>query len=275
MDIIKDYLKKFYKIISRPEVRILPGNLAFFLVLSLVPLLTLAGIICSSFSLSIGEVASVFKEILPTAVVEFLTPFFASSADSSHLILFLLVGFFIASNGAHAIILASNALYKTDGSRYLARRIKATFLTIILMLLFLFALVVLAFGNIIISFILNFEIFENVAASIYEMFVWFKWPIAFVLIFFMVKAIYTMAPDKKIASKYVNKGAMFTTFGWLITTAIYAFYANNIADYTRFYGSLSSIAILMVWLYFVSYIFVIGIAINTSYYELEDEKGIK
>lgn len=275
MNIIKDYLKRFYKIISKQEIRILPGNLAFFLMLSLVPLLTLAGMICSSFSISMGDVTSLFKEILPTAVVEFLAPFFTSNVESTHLVLFFIVGFFVASNGAHAIILASNALYKADSSSYLARRIKATFLTIILMLLFLFALVVLAFGNVIVRFILSFGIFENIASNIYEMFVWFKWPIAFVLIFFMVKALYTMAPDKKISSKYVNKGALFTTFGWLLLTAIYAFYANNIADYTRFYGSLSSIAILMMWLYLISYIFVVGIAINTSYYELEDEKGIK
>lgn len=273
MNIIKDYLKKFYKVISKPEIRILPGNLAFFLMLSLVPLLTIAGIIFSNVSI-FDNIVSFAKELIPSAVVYFLTPFFSAGTDGYHVILFLLIGFVVASNGAHAIILASNALYKTEGSGYLIRRIKAIFLTIILMLLFLFALIVLAFGNIIVKFILDFAIFKNISSSIYAMFVWLKWPIAFIIVFFMVKALYTMAPDKKIASKYVNKGALFTTFGWLFTTSIYSFYANNIADYSRFYGSISSIAILMIWLYFISYIFVVGIAINTSYYELEDEKGI-
>lgn len=274
MNIIKNYLNRFYKIVSKPEIRILPGNLAFFLILSLVPLLTLASMIFSSVSISFGDITTIFQQILPTAVLEFLMPFFSSSIEGTHSILFFVIGFFVASNGAHAIILASNALYKTDGSSYLVRRIKAIFLTGILMLLFLFALVVLAFGNIIVRFILSFGIFSNIASSIYDMFVWFKWPIAFVFIFVMVKTLYTMAPDKKVSSKYVNKGALFTTFGWLLSTAIYSFYANDIADYSRFYGSLSSIAILMMWLYLVSYIFVVGIAINTSYYELSDEKGI-
>lgn len=275
MNKIKEYFFEFYKIISKPAMRILPGNLAFFLVLSLVPLITLGGIICTKLSVSLLDFTSMFENLLPSAVVEFLQPFFAGSADGTHLIIFLIVGFVVASNGAHAIILASNALYETEGSSYLSRRIKAFFLTIILMLLFVFALVVLAFGNIIVRFILSLQIFDAIAPSIYDMFVWFKWPIAFVIIFFMIKALYTMAPDRKVSSRYVNKGALFTTFGWTIATAIYSFYANNLANYARFYGSLSSIAILMIWLYLISYIFVVGIAINTSYYGLSDEKRIK
>ena len=95
---------------------------------------------------------------------------------------------------------------------------------------------------------------------------------AFIIMFCLIKAIYTMAPDKKVSSMYVNKGALFTTVGWLFVTAIYAFYANNIANYNRFYGGLSNIAILMIWIYLISYVFVLGIAINTSYYEFEEEK---
>lgn len=272
MNKLKEYVKEFYHIATKPEIRILPGNLAFFLMLSLVPLITLVGILCSKFSISILEFTSIFENFLPTAVVEFLHPFFNGTTSGTHIVLFLILGFIVASNGAHAIILASNALYKIDDANYIVRRIKAFFLTIILMLLFVFALVVLAFGNIIVSFILELQIFSSIASSVYEIFVWFKWPIAFVLIFIMIKALYTMAPDMKISSKYVNLGSLFTTVGWILSTAIYSFYANNLANYDRFYGNISNIAILMIWLYLISYIFVIGIAINTSYYKIDDKK---
>lgn len=272
MNKLKEYVKEFYHIATKPEIRILPGNLAFFLMLSLVPIITLVGILCSKFSISILEFISTFENFLPTAVVEFLHPFFNETTSGTNIILFLILGFIVASNGAHAIILASNALYKIDDANYIVRRIKAFFLTIILMLLFVFALVVLAFGNIIVSFILELQIFSSIASSVYEIFVWFKWPIAFVLIFIMIKALYTMAPDMKISSKYVNLGSLFTTVGWILSTAIYSFYANNLANYDRFYGNISNIAILMIWLYLISYIFVIGIAINTSYYKIDDKK---
>lgn len=277
MERIKIYLKRFFEIVSKQEMRILPGNLAFFLVLSIMPLITLVGIICSALSVSIVDVTNMLNGFLPNGIVAILEPFFTANADDTpHMLLLLIIGFVVASNGAHAVILASNELYKTEGRSYIAHRIKAFFLTIILLLMFVFALIVLAFGNVILKFILNLEIFKYISFDIYSLFILLKWPTAFVTIFYLVKAMYTLAPDKKVGSKYVNKGALFTTAGWLIVTAIYAFYANNFANYNRFYGGLSNIAMLMIWIYLISYVLVLGIAINTSYYGLDGEKeGIK
>lgn len=272
MERIKIYIKKLLEIVTKQEMRILPGNLAFFLVLSIMPIITLFGIICSTLSVSIVDVTDMLNDFLPKGIVSLLEPFFTASADTPHLIVLLIIGFIVASNGAHAIILASNELYKTEGRSYFSRRVKAFFLTIILLLMFVFALVVLAFGNIIVKFVLNLEIFKYISFDFYSIFILLKWPTAFVIIFYLVKAMYTLAPDKKVGSKYVNKGAMFTTIVWLIVTAIYSFYATNIANYDRFYGGLSNIAMLMIWIYLISYVFVLGIAINTSYYGLDDEK---
>lgn len=275
MQRIKSYLERFFQIISKHEMRILPGNLAFFLVLSIMPLITLVGVICSLLSVSILDVTTMVNGLLPKGIVSLLEPFFTVSSETPHMIVLLIIGFIIASNGAHAIILASNALYKTEDANYIFRRVKAFFLTIILMLMFVFALVVLAFGNIILKFILSLEIFHYISIDIYSLFILLKWPTAFIVIFLLVKALYTMAPDKKISSKYVNKGSLFTTAGWLVVTALYAFYANNIANYDRFYGGLSSIAMLMIWIYLIAYVFVLGIAINTSYYGLDGEEEHK
>lgn len=272
MEKLKSYLKKLFQIVSMHEMRILPGNLAFFLVLSVMPLITLVGVICSTLPVSVVDISNMLNNFLPKGIVSVLEPFFTASGDTSHMIILLIIGFVVASNGAHAIILASNTLYKTEGRNYVVRRIKAFFLTIILMLMFVFALVVLAFGNIILKFILSLEVFSYISFDIYSLFILLKWPTAFIVMFCLIKAMYTMAPDKKVSSMYVNKGALFTTAGWLLVTAIYAFYANNIANYNRFYGGLSNIAILMIWIYLISYVFVLGIAINTSYYGLEGEK---
>ena len=251
-------------------MRILPGNIAFFLILSLIPIITLIGIICGFFSLSIGDVVTFLEDIIPKDVSKLLMPFLNTKTDGNH-IMFMIVGFVVASNGPHAIILASNTLYGVNNSDFIKRRIKALILTIILMNLFFFILVVLAFGNIIMKFILNLEIFANAGKNIYYLFAIFKWPIAFMLIFIFVKLLYTLAPDKKIKSKLVNRGASFTTVGWVLITAIYSYYANNVANYNVLYGSLSGIIILMMWIYIISYILVIGIIINTDEYKRLEE----
>jgi membrane protein len=81
-----------------------------------------------------------------------------------------------------------------------------------------------------------------------------------------------MAPDEKIKSSYVNKGAIFTTISWTLTTAIYSFYINNIANYGKIYGTLSNIVILMLWFWLLSYAFVIGLVLNYKNSEEENEK---
>lgn len=265
IQILKEYFDKLWRMISLPEMRILPGHLAFFFVLSTIPIITLIGLICSMFSISIVDVVNSLGSVIPHGVIEVLEPFMNIPASSIST-WFLILGFFLASNGAYSVMLASNTLYKFESTNYIRGRIKAIFLTIILMILFLFVLVVLAFGNAIVRFVLDLEMFQNVAANIYPMFVLFKWPIAFIIIFILVKLIYTLAPNRAVSSRYVNKGAVFTTVGWTGVTAVYAYYADHLANYNLFYGSLSNIIILMMWIYFVSYIFVIGIAINSSFY---------
>lgn len=274
MNQVRAYLKKLITLIQKEEMRVLPGNLSFFLLLSIVPILTLVGIICSLFSLSFENIINGVGEFIPNEADTFLASFLSGTQNPGNLVVYFIVGFIVASNGAHSIIVASNTLYQIENETYLKRRIKALFLTIVLISLFLFVLIFLAFGNGILRFILSIPMFMKMANRIYSIFILLKWPTAFLIVFWFIKLLYTMAPDRHIASKYMNKGALFTTIGWVLTTGIYSYYANNIAHYNLFYGGLSGLAVLMIWIYIISYIFVIGIAINTSSYQYLEEMKI-
>ena len=52
MERVKRFIRKVIKYISKPEMRILPGQLAFFIVISLIPLLALVGSIAGYLSVS-------------------------------------------------------------------------------------------------------------------------------------------------------------------------------------------------------------------------------
>lgn len=265
MKLFKRYMKKLIKIINKEEMKVLPGHLSFFLVLSLIPAITIVGLLCNVFDLSSGDIINFFDDVAPTGVMEVVRPFIHSSGSSIALI-YLIIGFILVSNGAFAIIQTSNTLYGVKNSSQLMGRIKSIFLTILLMFSFIFILIVLAFGNKIVGFILGLEMFSDISNNVYQVFVYLKWPLAFFMIYMIIKLIYTLAPDRSVKSKTVTKGAIFTTIGWLGITAIYSYYANNVARYDLFYGNLSNIIILMMWIYVISYIFVIGIAINVNSY---------
>ena len=268
MDRIKSVFKNLLEIIGKNEMRILPGNLAFFLVLSVVPIITLVGFIASFFNIDLNMIINAMQNTFPKEVSELLIPFISGKGIDINVGISMITGFIIASNGAHSIIVASNTLYNIPNDDYLKRRIKAFLMTFLLVILFIFVVVVLAFGNHILAAILNLGIFKNIISTIYPVFVYAKWPIAYFLIFFLLKVLFTMAPDKRIPSRFVNKGVRFATLGWMLATAIYSFYVNHFANYDIFYGGLSNIIILMIWIYILAYILVLGIAINTNNYEL-------
>lgn len=265
---VKNILTKLYNIIRKPEMLILPGNLAFFLVLSVFPIIILIGLIASTFSLSLDSIVAFINENLPRQIFDIITTFISGKGIDFNVGFFTVTAFVLASNGPHSIIVTSNTLYNFEQGSYLNRRIKALILTILLVLLFIFIIVVLAFGNIIVKAIFEIGILKNLSSFAYSMFVYLKWPIAFFIIFFSIKLLYTIAPDYNIPSRYVNKGAIFTTLGWILTTAIYSYYVTHFSKYDIFYGSLSNIIILMMYIYFLSYILVLGIAINSSSYEM-------
>lgn len=265
---IKEMFGKFVKINKKPEIQILPGNLAFSLVLSLIPIITLFGLTASFFSISIDSVIEFMSKSLPKDVSNILIPFIDGEGFDFNIGIFMIAIFFIASNGPYAIIVACNTIYNVHDNNTLRRRIKAIFLTIIIILIFIFIVVVLAFGNKILKMLLDMYLLANFSKEFYYMYILIKWPLSFLLIYFSIKLIYTLAPDFKIGSKYVTRGAVFTTLGWIFVTLIYAYYVNNIAHYDIFYSSLSNIIVLMTWIYILAYIFVVGMAINASTYQM-------
>ena len=90
--------------------------------------------------------------------------------------------------------------------------------------------------------------------------------------YFFLQSIYVMAPDKEVDRKGLNLGALFTTVFWLLGTYLYSWWINGFSSYDQFYGSLSSFAILMLWIYWLCYIFVIGLSLNVKVENHEMEK---
>ena len=267
MSKIKNYFKNLYDIIVTPSMSYLPGNIAFFLVLSIFPILTLIGVIASKFSINIDSLINLMHTTLPTKISEILAAFIQGKGFDSHIGIFMIIGFFLASNGADAIILASNNLYGFPNSDYIKRRIKSMFIIVLMILLVIFMLGFVGFGNNILNLVLQLIKDKTLVSIISKTFAILKWPFAIFIIFFNVKLIYTIAPDWKILSKHTTKGALFTTFGWIVVVKIYSYWVSHLANYDIFYGSLSNIAILMLLTYIISYILVIGIAINVRSYE--------
>jgi len=259
---LKKGINNFIKVITRPEMEILPGHLAFSFVLSIVPTLTILTYVASVFHFDLGFISEFITKSFSADFADMLLGVNIVAKADLNFFLTLIVGYIIASNGASSIIVSSNMIYGIKNSGFFKRRLKAFIMILIIILLFIFLLIFGVFGNKIIEMLQLMDLSDKILTNITLLVSVLKGPISWFIIFLFVKIIFTMAPDKKIPSYEVNKGAIFTTVGFIIITYIYSLYTTGFARYDVFYGNLASIVVLMIWFYLLSYIFTIGLALN-------------
>lgn len=268
---MKKILKEFKEILSKRELQILPGNLAYSFFLALIPIISLIFYFTTTFNLPNDILQNFLVETFPKGVVDLLQPVFTSNLTFDSFIP-LCLSIFVAMNGCGAIIVTSNTIFKFENSSPIRRFIKSLVLLIIVIILFAFIFVVPLLGTAIIELIGTFTHFvEDYRTIIDTVYFILQVPVSLVIIFVIIKTLYMIAPDQKISSKYVNRGAIFTTISWMIITWIYSYYINYIASYDAVYGNLANIVMLLFWFYILGYIFVIGLFLNKR----RTDKGIE
>lgn len=263
---MKKELKRIYKLIFQPYMRILPGNIAFSLMMALIPILSLIFLALNIFNFSYPTFSDKLANFIPSAVIDIIMEFLSSNRFNSAIL--LIIGIWAASSGMNALIIASNVVYNHEVNNWFKRRAKALTLTFLVILMIVINLGVLVFGSTVLGFIIRLF---SLSGKLLIIFDYAKWPIAVILIYTIVKTIYIAAPDAKVENNTVVKGSIFTTSIWMISSAAYSFYVTNIANYGIKYGSLANIIILLVWLYILSYVLVLGMAINVNEYNKESK----
>ncbi len=269
---LKEFYENFKKVLFKPEMAILPGQLAYFFVLAIVPTITLISYEAALLNLSTDVIYDFIGSAFSSDIASMLLATTSSSEKGIGFFLVVIVGYFIASNGPASIIITSNTIYGEKQEGFFRRRLKALIMTFVLVLLFIFMLIVPVFGTKIIELFKFVDLNSNVTDNVSMIITFLQGPITWLIMYFFIKILYTMAPNKKVRSKNVGYGALFTTFSWVIITYIYSYYINNIAHYTTFYGGLANIVILMFWFYLLAYAFTIGMALNYRKEEIELEK---
>lgn len=269
---LKEFYENFKKVLFKPEMAILPGQLAYFFVLAIVPTITLISYEAALLNLSTDVIYDFIGSAFSGDIASMLLATTSSNEKGIGFFLVVIVGYFIASNGPASIIITSNTIYGEKQEGFFRRRLKALIMTFVLVLLFIFMLIVPIFGTKIIELFKFVDLNSNVTDNVSMIITILQGPITWLIMYFFIKILYTMAPNKKVRSKSVGYGALFTTFSWVIITYIYSYYINNLAHYSTFYGGLANIVILMFWFYLLAYAFTIGMALNYRKEEIELEK---
>lgn len=80
------------------------------------------------------------------------------------------------------------------------------------------------------------------------------------MIFFLL--IYKFLPNRRTNLKRQIPGAVFAAIGWMIISWIFSVYVDVFQGFSDMYGSLTTIVLIMLWMYFCMYTILLGGVVN-------------
>lgn len=168
-----------------------------------------------------------------------------------------------STNGIAAMISAFNATVLTFESRtWIWQRIISVFLVLILTLLITISIGLLVSSQKLFDFILAHDWMEkNLLFYLLQIGHWF---IIVSLFFFAISFLYFLAPAKKTKWRFISPGGTLATILMVITSLGFSYYINNFGQYNKLYGSLGTLIVVLLWLYFNSFVLIIGFELNAS-----------
>lgn len=264
---IHNFYKYLLELIRKPVMSILPGQLSFFLLLSIIPIILIIGVVSSATGADVLNIKNIIIETLPARVGTLLTPLLKGRGLDYNILILIISAMLLVSKGTRSIIRVASVIYETKDVNNLGTFLKSIAFAIMLIVLMAFLIIIPVLGNKILEVLSNFDM---ITESLLKAYTILKWPLTVVVIFINLKIIYIYSPNRTIPSKSVNKGATFTSVLWVAITALYSFYITHLTKYNIFYGGAANIIILMLWIYLMSYIFVLGMSINASYLKSQD-----
>ncbi|WP_186673679.1 YihY/virulence factor BrkB family protein [Sporosarcina sp. BP05] len=98
-----------------------------------------------------------------------------------------------------------------------------------------------------------------------------KWGLGTLFLFLFFLLFYKVVPTGRMKFKDAFPGAVFSAIGWQLFSLVFGSYVSNV-DYTRLYGQLSGIILLVIWFYFTAVIILISGLLNSEWRESSSRK---
>jgi len=258
--------------IEKDDVFALSSQLAYYLVLSFFPFMLFLMTLVGFSDISSGQILEGLSVVLPKRILELTQSTVKEVSDNQYtglLGLSIILMMWTASSAFKAIIKSVNKAYNFKEDRSFIKLSIISMLGILgLALIIILALTMLVFGNVISEYIKNTNQFYEIILTIWNI---FRYAFIFIIMIVIFATIYRLAPAKKLTWKEVIPGSIFSTIGWIVVSFGFSFYIDNFNNYTRFYGSLGAVFILMTWLFLISMIIIIGVEINFVTVEVKNK----
>ncbi|UXR31279.1 YihY/virulence factor BrkB family protein [Staphylococcus simulans] len=249
--------------IGKDDATGLAAQLSYYFMLSLFPMLLFLLSLLPLFQIDRNKIVGMIAKNAPASTADLLTGIIEDimkNASGGILSVGLILALWSASNGMTALMNAFNVAYDVeDGRNPIVLKLISVLFTVIMGAVFIAALILPVFGQQIGHLLFGPLGLDSQVKWVFSI---LRFLLPFIVIFLLFSTLYALAPNIKIKFKSVLPGALFASIVWILGTAAFGFYVSNFSNYSKTYGSIGGIIVLMLWLYITGFIIIVGAEIN-------------
>lgn len=246
--------------LSLREISSIAAATAFWLFLSLVPTVILAVSILPYTSLSEAQLLGAVSAVIPSSLQELLAMIVADVYRSNVAILSvsIVATLWSASRGFSSLIRGLEEIYRhRHYSGFLVRRARGVVYTLAMLIFMLISIILGGFGRQLMALA---ERFLPYAAGIFRFLLHFRFLVVIALLTVFFTAIFVWSTGKRLKIREALPGGVFAAVGWSLLTWVFSAWISASSYGT--YGSLATVVIVMLWLYYCQYVLLLGACLN-------------
>ncbi len=266
-------VNNFLKKLEKHHVNEYAVQCAYYVILAFIPFLILLFSLIQYTSIAKEAIYFLAEDIIPGNISDFVEGVIKEASFKSIGTLSLSIVFTLwsAGKGFFALCKGFHYIYETlKEYNYWYLKLKSIICIIIFILMTVIALFLIAFGNTIVTFI--HSKYSRLSTTINFILNWrIIWQCLILFLIFWL--MYKYVPNHKVKFKSQIPGAVFAAVGWYALSYVFSMYLKIFKNFSIIYGSLTSIILLMIWVYWCMYAVLLGAEIN-SWME-KNKKNIK
>ena len=168
-----------------------------------------------------------------------------------------------ATSSMMALIWALNVAYERRETRGFLR----TRLTALLMFLCTFGAIALCFGVLVLGPYMTGWIGSSLGMESLLSWLWWvaQWPVLIVCLLTVFALLYYLGPNVAHPRwQFITPGSVLAVAVWLGASALFAFYASRFDSFNKAWGLVSTVIVLLTWLWLTSIALVFGAEVNSE-----------
>ncbi len=256
-------IKGFMNQLSDDHVNAYAAQSSFFIIISMFPLVMLVFYLIKYTPITKDFLIAWTEKAMPTTLEPLANTIINEMFEKSSGTILSLTAIFAlwsASKGILAIIRGLNNIFKINEHRgYFHLRFISAIYTLIFVVGIVLSLVMMVYGNLLLKF------FDKHMPLLYDLAKWIidmRWLYLPILLTLLFIGLYKLVQNSNYSTLGHLPGAIFSAFGWYIFSFFYSIYIDNFAGQSYAYGSLTTVVLMMLWIYVCIYILFIGAEIN-------------